>query len=198
VTAAQSNGRARWLQLVDEIPSCTACPELVAGRTQVVVGVAPIDARLVFVGEAPGAQEDASGVPFVGRAGQVLDRLLTDAGLDRHQVAVLNVLKCRPPGNRKPTTDEVERCRPWLSAQLAALQPELVVTLGLSATAWFLGRKIQIGQVRGRVHAADGWQVLPTYHPSGALRFGPAGAPMQALRADLQLAAQLLGTGSVA
>jgi DNA polymerase len=198
VTAAVPDGRARWLQLVDEIPGCTACPELVVGRTQVVVGVAPIDARLVVVGEAPGAQEDAAGVPFVGRAGQVLDRLLEDAGLDRQRVAVLNVLKCRPPGNRKPANDEVERCRPWLSAQLAALEPELVVTLGLSASAWFLGRKIQIGKVRGRVHEVDGRRVLPTYHPSGALRFGPAGAPMQALRADLQLAAKLLAAGGVA
>lgn len=192
------DGRARWLQLVEEIPGCTACPELVAGRTQVVVGVAPVDAKLVLVGEAPGAQEDASGVPFVGRAGQVLDQLLADAGLDRQQVAILNVLKCRPPGNRKPTGGEVERCRPWLSAQLSALEPELVVTLGLSATAWFLGRNIQIGQVRGRVHQVDGRRVLPTYHPSGALRFGPAGAPMQALRADLQLAARLVAADGVA
>jgi uracil-DNA glycosylase family 4 len=198
VTASLPAGRARWLQLADEIPGCTACPELVAGRTQVVVGVAPLDARLVLVGEAPGAQEDASGVPFVGRAGQVLDRLLGDAGLDRQQVAVLNVLKCRPPGNRKPAGVEVERCRPWLSAQLEALDPQLVVSLGLSATAWFLGRKIQIGQVRGRVHDVDGRRVLPTYHPSGALRFGPAGAPMQALRADLHLAAELLSPGGAA
>jgi DNA polymerase len=198
VTAASPDGRSRWLELADEIPGCTACPELVAGRTQVVVGVAPLDARLVLVGEAPGAQEDASGVPFVGRAGQLLDQLLADAGLDRQQLAVLNVLKCRPPGNRKPATDEVERCRPWLSAQLEALAPQLVVSLGLSATAWFLGKKIQIGQVRGRVHEVDGRRVLPTYHPSGALRFGPAGAPMQALRSDLQLAAKLLASEGVA
>ena len=198
MTAATADGRARWLQLADEIPNCTACPELVVGRTQVVVGVAPVDARLVFVGEAPGAQEDVSGVPFVGRAGHVLDQLLADAGLDRQQVAILNVLKCRPPGNRKPANDEVERCRPWLSAQLDALAPELIVTLGLSATAWFLGRKIQIGRVRGRVHDVDGRRVLPTYHPSGALRFGPAGAPMQALRADLQLAEKLLASGGAA
>jgi DNA polymerase len=152
---------------------------------------------LVFVGEAPGAQEDASGVPFVGRAGQLLDQLLADAGLDRQQVAILNVLKCRPPGNRKPANDEVERCRPWLSAQLDALAPELIVTLGLSATAWFLGRRIQIGRVRGSVHEVEGRRVLPTYHPSGALRFGPAGAPMQALRSDLELAAALLTAGDV-
>src|ERR1700761_6267194 len=184
MSAALPQGRKRWLQLADEIPGCTACPELVAGRTQVVVGVAPIGARLVFVGEAPGAQEDATGVPFVGRAGQLLDQLLADADLDRQQVAILNVLKCRPPGNRKPAGDEVERCRPWLSAQLDALAPELIVTLGLSATAWFLGRRIQIGRVRGSVHEVQGRRVLPTYHPSGALRFGPAGAPMQALRSD--------------
>lgn len=198
MTAARPDGRARWLELVEQIPRCTACPELVAGRTQVVVGVAPVDARLVLVGEAPGAQEDASGVPFVGRAGQVLDQLLADAELDREQVAILNVLKCRPPGNRKPANEEVARCRPWLSAQLEALEPELVVSLGLSATSWFLGRKIQIGQVRGRVHDVDGRRVLPTYHPSGALRFGPAGAPMQALRSDLQLAATLLSSGGAA
>ena len=175
--------------------SCTACPELVAGRTQVVVGDVVPGARVVVVGEAPGAQEDLTGRPFVGRSGQLLDRLLAEAGLSRTGVHVLNTVKCRPPGNRTPSRDETARCRPWLEQQLALLQPDVVVALGLSAIRWFLG-PTSLAAVRGRAHEATLPGVapallVPTWHPSGALRRGPQGEPVRQLTADLALAAGL-------
>ncbi len=184
-----------WDELAARIRSCTACPELAAGRRSVVVGAAPAGARLLLVGEAPGAAEDETGQPFVGKAGAVLDAGLEAAGLDRTQVAVANVLKCRPPRNRRPEPDEVRRCRGWLEAQLALVDPLLVVPLGLTATAWFLGPRLVLRDVRGRVHAAAGRSVLPTYHPSGALRFGPRGEPMRLLHEDLAAAARLVASG---
>jgi uracil-DNA glycosylase len=183
-----------WPALAVDSRGCTACAELAATRTTVVVGDAPAGARLALVGEAPGADEDRLGRPFVGKAGALLDRLLTEAGLPRGSVAVTNVLQCRPPGNRTPKPDEVARCRGWLVRKLELIGPELVVPLGLTATTWFLGRGVRLGQVRGRVHEVDGRRVLPTYHPSAAIRFGPAGEPLAALRADLKLAATLLET----
>jgi uracil-DNA glycosylase family 4 len=173
--------------LADRIRACTACPELATTRSTVVVGSGPPTARLLVVGEAPGALEDETGVPFVGRSGQLLDRLLAEAGLPRSEVAVLNTVKCRPPGNRVPTRAETATCRPWTSAQLDALAPALVVTLGLFATTWFLGRTT-LTAARGRVHEVDGRRVLPTYHPAAALRGGPQGEPMRLLREDLATA----------
>jgi uracil-DNA glycosylase family 4 len=171
--------------------TCTACPELVAGRTQVVVGSTPPGARLLLLGEAPGAQEDATGVPFVGRSGQLLDLLLTEAGGRREDVAVLNTLKCRPPGNRPPKPAESARCRGWAERQLSLAAPDVVVALGLSATRWFLG-PTPLGAVRGRVHDVAGIRVLPTYHPSAAIRCGPQGAQRRLLREDLALAVRLV------
>jgi DNA polymerase len=181
-----------WVALSERIRGCTACAELAESRQKVVVGEAPPGARLLFVGEAPGASEDEQGLPFVGRAGQVLDAALEAAGVARGDVAVANVLKCRPPGNRRPAPDEITRCRGWLEAQLALIRPELVVPLGLTAIGWFLGsKKLVLREVRGRVHEVDQRRILPTYHPSGALRYGPNGEPMQALRADVAMAAVL-------
>jgi uracil-DNA glycosylase family 4 len=182
------------MSLEEQIRACTRCPELVATRTTVVVGDTPEGARLLVVGEAPGAAEDASGRPFVGRSGQLLDRLLAEAGVPRAQVAVLNTVKCRPPANRLPTRAESASCRPWTAAQLEQLTPRLVVTLGLTSAVWFLGRTT-LGAVRGRVHEVDGpfeLGVLPTYHPAAALRGGPQGEPMRLLREDLFLAARLV------
>jgi DNA polymerase len=185
-----------WDELAAAVKVCTACPELAATRMSVVVGEArPPWPRLALVGEAPGAQEDAAGRPFVGRAGALLDMLLAEAGVGRADVAVLNVLKCRPPGNRVPRPAEVANCRPWLQRQLDLVAPAVTVALGLSATRWFLGRTPTLGEVRGRVHVVDGRQVLPTYHPSAAMRFGPAGAPLAALRADLRHAVSLVDAG---
>lgn len=190
--AAEAAACGSWASLVTASSSCVACPELAATRTTVVVGEAPPGARLALVGEAPGADEDRTGRPFVGRAGQLLDSVLAEAGLDRAAVAVMNVLQCRPPGNRPPARDEAVRCRGWLDRKLALAGPELVVTLGLTAAAWFLGRGVRLGAVRGTVHEVDGRRVLPTYHPSAAIRFGPAGAPLAHLREDLAHAAALL------
>jgi uracil-DNA glycosylase family 4 len=189
---ATASGCATWSELAATAQGCVACPELAATRTTVVAGDAPAGARLVLVGEAPGAEEDRTGRPFVGKAGQLLDRVLAEAGLDRGVVAVVNVLQCRPPGNRTPTTTEAVRCRGWLDRKLALVEPALVVTLGLSAAVAFLGRGIKLGEVRGSVHEVDGRRVLPTYHPSAAIRFGPNGAPLAALRDDLRTAAALL------
>ena len=171
---------------------CVACPELASSRTHVVVGDFPPYARLMLVGEAPGAQEDLSGRPFVGKGGQLLDSLLAEAGLERDRIAVANVAKCRPPGNRTPTRAEAGRCRGWLDRQLELVAPALVVTLGGTALAWALGHGQVLRDVRGRLHEWRGTRLLPTYHPSAALRFGPKGEPMVALRADLVLAAQSL------
>jgi uracil-DNA glycosylase len=183
-----------WSSLATAAQECVACPELAAARTTVVVGDAPAGARLALVGEAPGAEEDRTGRPFVGRAGALLDRVLGEVGLDRSAVAVVNVLQCRPPGNRTPTSTEATRCRGWLERKLDLIDPELVVTLGLSAAVAFLGRGSTLAAVRGEVHEVGGRRVLPTYHPSAAIRFGPNGAPLAALRADLAAAAALVAT----
>jgi uracil-DNA glycosylase len=183
-----------WASLAAVASGCVACPELAATRQHVVVGDVPASGRprLVLVGEAPGAQEDDSGRPFVGRSGALLDQLLAEAGLDRAQAAVLNVVKCRPPGNRTPKAPEVARCSGWLHRQLELLGPAAVVALGLSAAKWFLGPRVVLGQVRGRPHDVGGRAVWATYHPSAAIRFGPNGAPRAALLADLQAVAGTL------
>lgn len=196
---------AAWRAFGVEIEACLACTELARTRTRVVVGDEPVPATarrpvLALVGEAPGAAEDAAGRPFVGKAGQLLDRLLDDAALDRAAAAVLNVLKCRPPGNRAPRPDEIARCRPYLERQLALLRPHLVVALGLTAVTWLLGRRTTLAAARGQVHEVTvgpvPLRVLATYHPSAAVRFGRNGVPMAALRDDLALAAKILGQAS--
>ena len=172
--------------------SCVACPELAATRTNVVVGTKPANgAAVLLVGEAPGGTEDETGVPFVGRAGTLLDLLLHEVGLPRANVAVANVLKCRPPGNRAPSNTEVANCRGFLAAQIAIANPVVICALGGTASQWFFGKGAKIGQLRGRPHDIEGRQVVSTYHPSAAIRFGPAGMPRAALRDDLALVARL-------
>lgn len=178
--------------LATAIAACTACPVLAADRHTVVPGEFPPGAALLLVGEAPGAAEDATGRPFVGRAGALLERLLAEVGVRRGDVALANTLKCRPPGNRPPTRAEAARCRPWLDRQVALAAPRVVVTLGGSAAAWAFGRPVRLGDVRGRAHERPAYRLVATYHPSAALRFGPAGAPLAALRADLALAVGLV------
>jgi len=182
-----------WAGLAGQVRGCTRCAELAATRRTVVVGEAPPGARIALLGEAPGAQEDESGRPFVGRAGQLLDACLDEAGLHRDQVAVLNTLKCRPPGNRRPTATELGHCRPWLDAQLALVRPVVLVALGTTAATAVLGRLRTLAAAREQVHEVQGRQVLATYHPSAALRWGPAGAPRAALVADLARARALAG-----
>jgi uracil-DNA glycosylase len=183
-----------WAALAAAARPCVACPELAAVRQHVVVGDAPVGGRprFVLVGEAPGAQEDQTGRPFVGKSGALLDLLLAEAGLDRAQAAVLNIVKCRPPGNRTPRTPEVARCSGWLRRQLDLLDARVVVALGLSSAKWFLGPRTVLGEARGRPHDVDGRAVWPTYHPSAAIRFGPNGAPRAALLADLRAVAGTL------
>lgn len=184
-----------WTALAAVARGCRACPELAATRQHVVVGDAPATGRprVVLVGEAPGATEDETGRPFVGRSGALLDQLLAEAGLDRTQTAVLNIVKCRPPANRTPKALEVTSCSGWLHRQLELLDPPVVVALGVSAAKWFLGRRTVLAQVRGRPHEVGGRLVWATYHPSAALRFGPNGAPRAALAADLRLVAEQTG-----
>ena len=195
-TAAAAAAASTWDDLAATVLRCIACDELAASRTRVVPGVRPSGgADVLLVGEAPGAQEDAAGVPFVGRSGQLLDDLLTEAGLTRERVAVANVLKCRPPANRKPRRAEVARCRPWLARQLDLADPAVVVALGGTAAEWFFGPGARIATLREEPHQVDGRPVVVTYHPSAAIRFGPNGAPLAALREDLARAAGLAARG---
>lgn len=192
--AAVAGATTTWVELGEQAWRCVACPELVASRTRVVPGVRPAGADVLLVGEAPGAQEDLAGEPFVGRSGQLLDALLTEAGLPRDRLAVTNVCKCRPPANRKPKRREVALCRPWLARQIELMDPALVVALGGTAAEWFCGPSARIATLRLAPQSYGGRPVLVTYHPSAALRFGPAGEPLAALRHDLAAAARLLAT----
>ena len=185
-----------WASLAAVARSCVACPELAATRKHVVVGDVPASGRplVALVGEAPGATEDETGRPFVGRSGALLDQLLAEAGLDRGETAVLNVVKCRPPGNRTPKAPEVARCSGWLRRQLELLDPPAIVALGLSAAKWFLGPRTVLARAREQgPQPWDGRGLYVTYHPSAALRFGPKGAPRAALAADLRQVAHLVG-----
>ncbi|HEX3824205.1 MAG TPA: uracil-DNA glycosylase [Mycobacteriales bacterium] len=175
------------------VRTCVACAELASVRTTVVVGDTPPRPRLVVVGEAPGANEDLAGRPFIGRGGQLLDELMAQAGLARADAAVLNVVKCRPPANRTPTRAETARCAGWLDRQIELIDPPLVLTLGRTALTWALGARVTIDGVRGRVHDWRGSRLVASYHPSAALRFGPRGAPRLALEADLRYVAEVIG-----
>ncbi|MGH9164621.1 MAG: uracil-DNA glycosylase [Acidimicrobiales bacterium] len=164
---------------------CTRCP-LAAGRTTVVFGVGDAHADLMFVGEGPGREEDLTGEPFVGRSGQLLDRLLAEElGLSRQQVYIANAVKCRPPGNRDPRPEEVAACRPYLDRQIELIDPSVIVTLGNFATRLLLDTDAGIGSLRGRAYPRGRAVVVPTYHPSYVLRAGSAGEPMAGMRADL-------------
>jgi uracil-DNA glycosylase len=178
--------------LAGAIRECVACPELAETRTTVVVGDTVMRPRLLIVGEAPGANEDLVGRPFVGKGGQLLDALMAPAGLVRAEAAVLNVLKCRPPANRTPSRGEALRCSGWLDRQIEVMEPSLVLTLGRTALTWALGAKVTLDGVRGRVHVWRGRRLVVSYHPSAAIRFGPRGAPRAALEADLRLVAEAL------
>ncbi|MFN2489390.1 MAG: uracil-DNA glycosylase [Actinomycetota bacterium] len=172
----------------DQALGCTRCA-LSASRTQVVWADGNLDSDLLFIGEAPGFHEDQQGRPFVGAAGQLLDRLLAEIGLDRSSAAIVNVIKCRPPGNRDPQPEEIDACRPYLEAQLAHMRPTVIVTLGNFATRFILEQPIGITRARGRRYARRGATVIPTFHPAAALRGGRFGgmSPIDALRADFQL-----------
>ena len=156
--------------LQSEVAACTTCHELAAARTQTVFGVGNPSARLVFLGEAPGADEDEQGEPFVGRSGQLLTKIIEACTLTRDDVYILNILKCRPPGNRNPTPDESANCRGFLNRQLALIKPEYICCLGAVAAQNLLETKTPIGKLRGSFHDYQGIRVLCTYHPAYLLR----------------------------
>jgi DNA polymerase len=168
--AAASTGGAARLQLVrDELGECTRC-KLSQERKNIVFGTGSPDAALVFVGEAPGAEEDRTGEPFVGAAGQLLTKMIEAMGFQRSDVYICNIIKSRPPGNRNPEPDEIAACEPFLKAQLAAIRPRMLVCLGKFAAQTLLRSDAPISRMRGRFQAYEGIPLMPTFHPAFLLR----------------------------
>jgi uracil-DNA glycosylase family 4 len=182
--------RVAALQAIrEDIGDCTRCA-LHKGRNKIVFADGAPDARLLFVGEGPGADEDAQGLPFVGRAGQLLNNMIGAMGLKREEVYICNVVKCRPPGNRTPEPEEANTCSPFLFRQIDVVRPEVIVALGATAATYLLGQRQPLAGLRGRVHAFRGSKLIVTYHPAFLLR-----DPRQKKEAwaDLQIAMQELG-----
>jgi DNA polymerase len=182
--------RAAALQQIrDEIGDCTRCA-LHAGRNKLVFGDGDPNARLMFVGEGPGADEDMQGLPFVGKAGQLLNNMIAAMGLQREQVYIANVVKCRPPSNRVPEPEEGATCTPFLFRQIDVIRPEVLVALGATAATWLLGARQPLAGLRGRIHNVRGTKLIVTYHPAFLLR-----DPRQKKEAwaDLQIAMRELG-----
>lgn len=173
----------------NEIGDCQRCP-LGQARTNLVFGEGSSKARLVFVGEAPGADEDAQGRPFVGRAGQLLTKIIGATGFSRKDVYICNILKCRPPGNRNPKPDEIYACEPFLIQQIQAIQPEVICALGTFAAQTLLKKEAPITALRGRFHSYHGIKVMPTYHPAYLLRNEGA---KKLVWEDIQLVMKMLG-----
>ena len=171
-----------------QVESCRRCP-LCDGRTQTVFGVGNPHARVMFIGEAPGKNEDLQGEPFVGAAGHYLNELLGCAGLRREDVFIANVLKCRPPGNRDPRPEEIQTCTPFLREQTRTIDPEVLVTLGKFATQFVLKTQMGITRLHGRVQRAGKFLVFPIFHPAAALSDG---AKREALENDFVTLGQLL------
>jgi DNA polymerase len=156
--------------LAEQIAPCLRCAELASTRRQTVFGVGRIDAELCFVGEAPGADEDAQGEPFVGAAGQLINRIIAACGMKREEVYICNILKCRPPGNRLPLPHEAANCREYLEKQLELVRPKFICALGACAAQNLLNSNVSIGRMRGHFHQYRGIPVLCTYHPAYLLR----------------------------
>lgn len=171
--------------------SCTSC-RLAETRTQVVFGVGAFDADIMFVGEAPGRNEDLQGEPFVGAAGKLLDRLLGEIGVERDDVYIANVLKCRPPGNRDPKQDEIDTCKGYLRTQLELVDPRVVMTLGNFATKLLLKRNVGITRLRGQVYPWWNRHLVPTFHPAAALRSGDRVTDL--MREDFTIVSKILNT----
>jgi uracil-DNA glycosylase len=194
VSDDRTERRERLVGLYKEASTCTLCP-LSQGRTNVVFGNGNADADLMFVGEAPGAEEDRQGLPFVGRAGGLLDELLAGIGLSRGDVFVANVLKCRPPGNRDPQPNEIDTCRPYLEQQIELIEPRVIGTLGNFATKLLTQSNVGITRVRGtpQVHTLGGRTlfVMPLLHPAAALR---TPSLVETLREDFAKLPELITT----
>lgn len=176
-------------QIREDIGDCTRC-RLHAGRKNIVFGVGNPDAEIMFVGEGPGADEDIQGEPFVGRAGQLLNNMISAMGLKREDVYIANVVKCRPPGNRTPERDECETCSPFLLRQIQTIRPRIIVALGAVAAKTLLAMNDTMSNLRGRVYDCLGTKLAVTYHPAYLLR-----DPRQKAEAwkDLQMVMQYLG-----
>lgn len=188
--ATVAEDRANALRVIrEDIGECTRCA-LHKGRNKIVFADGDPNARLMFVGEGPGADEDAQGLPFVGRAGQLLNNMIGAMGLKREQVYIANVVKCRPPQNRTPEPDEANTCSPFLFRQIEAVRPEVIVALGATAATYLLGQRQPLAGLRGRVHSFRGTKLIVTYHPAFLLR-----DPRQKKEAwaDLQIAMRELG-----
>ncbi|MBI4574850.1 MAG: uracil-DNA glycosylase [Planctomycetes bacterium] len=168
--APAANGAELLAAEAARVACCTRCPGLATTRTQTVYGVGDPRAPLMLVGEAPGADEDRLGEPFVGRAGQLLTKMLAGIGLPRERVYIANILKCRPPGNREPLPDEKASCTPYLHEQIRLIGPRLLVALGAHAARHLLATETSIGRLRGRFHDYRGVLLMPTYHPAYLLR----------------------------
>jgi uracil-DNA glycosylase len=167
---APARSRVEALAIVrTDLGECTRC-KLHKGRIKLVFGTGNAEARLMFVGEGPGAEEDEQGVPFVGRAGQLLTQIIKAMGLEREDVYIANVVKCRPPGNRNPEPDEIEQCEPFLMRQMDVIKPAVVVALGKFAAQTLLRTTEPISKIRGRFHQVGDTRVMPTFHPSYLLR----------------------------
>jgi DNA polymerase len=158
--------RHELIVLAQRVSNCPRCPELVSTRTQTVFGVGPVDAEICFIGEAPGADEDRLGEPFVGAAGQLLNRILAACGFKREEVYICNVIKCRPPGNRTPTPVEAANCREYLDRQIELVRPKYICCLGGTAAMHLLGTTASLGKLRGRFHSYKDILVMCTYHPA--------------------------------
>ncbi|HWA96102.1 MAG TPA: uracil-DNA glycosylase [Terracidiphilus sp.] len=183
-------GREEALRILrEEIGDCTRC-KLHKGRNKLVFADGTPNAKLMFVGEGPGADEDAQGLPFVGRAGQLLNNMIGAMGLKREDVYIANVVKCRPPQNRTPEPDEANTCSPFLFKQIDIVQPQVIVALGSTAATYLLGQRQPLAGLRGRIHAFRNCQLIVTYHPAYLLR-----DPRQKKEAwaDLQIAMKELG-----
>ena len=176
-----------------EIGDCTRCPLAFAGRHTIVFGDGDPNARILFVGEGPGADEDAQGIPFIGKAGQLLNNMITAMGLQRSEVYIANIVKCRPPANRVPEPVEANTCSPFLLQQIGVVRPEIIVALGSTAATYLLGSKTPLNALRGRIHPALGTRLIVTYHPAYLLR-----DPRQKKEAwtDLQIAMRELAAGA--
>jgi uracil-DNA glycosylase len=176
ITSSSPEKAVAFTALRERALVCVKCPNLASSRKNVVFGVGSIDAQLMFVGEAPGADEDEQGEPFVGRAGQLLTKIIQATGLSRADVYIANILKCRPDtpgqsaGNRKPTPEEMATCIPYLHEQIDLIQPKVIVALGATAVEGLLGKTIGITKLRGNWQTYRGTPLMPTYHPAYLLR----------------------------
>ena len=179
--------------LAAQVAACDRCQELYSTRTQTVFGVGPVDPDICFVGEAPGADEDASGEPFVGRAGQLLNKIIVAMGFQREEVYICNTIKCRPPNNRTPTAEERHNCRDYFDQQLALVRPKFIVCLGATASQNVLNSTLGIGKLRGQLHQYRDIPVVCTYHPSAILREEPAQTLRRACWDDMKLLLRTMG-----